>query len=165
VTLSRPDRCGGDTVVFPAGGDGATRSDAAAGEVSNQSITLDDTAGTRVGNDRLPPVQESPDGFLLRGDCTSLATCEIIVFVAEIGAGGCGASAAAAGFSVDGNLATHAAEAALRTDTIGCDGGAVVTKPPPPRPRPAALRRMRFRERPMPLQRRAGSRHVIERPR
>jgi hypothetical protein len=102
-------------------------------------------------------VQDSPDGFLLQGDCSNLATCQVIVFVAELGPDGClnGSSAAAAGFSVDSNLFTRAAEAALRTGGPAECGAAQVVIEPTPRPTPwrgvaRAERRVRFRTRSVP---------------
>lgn len=117
-------RCGGDSIVFPAGGDGSTPSDGRIGEVANQAVTFEDTLGTRVGN---AASQSDPDGFLLKGDCSAPSTCQMVVFVGTLGADGCsiGSSSAAAGFTVDSNMNTRAAEAALRTVSgNGCPVGA-----------------------------------------
>jgi hypothetical protein len=87
------------------------------GEEPNQAVTLDDTIGSRIGNDVWPAAQERADGFLLQGDCSSFSTCELAVFVADLGEDGCrlGVSAAVAGFAVNGDLKTLCSEAAVIT--------------------------------------------------
>ena len=78
--FGNPVTCSGNTMAFPVGGAGNTFSDPNTGEVTNQSITFDDTSGTRVGNPTSQPAR--PDGFLLQGNCSSTSTCQIIIFTA-----------------------------------------------------------------------------------
>lgn len=110
-TVSGPISCSGNTMVFPLGGSApaVTESNSATGEEANQSVTLDDTTGTRVGNEAEQP---TPDGFLLQGNCTAQATCQTIVFIAsQNGASNFGVSAA--GFTVDAALNTLNTETAV----------------------------------------------------
>lgn len=111
IKFGNPQSCSGSTMAFPVGGSGNTISDPTLGEVDNQSITFDDTSGSRVGNgapghtSTTPSQTAAPDGFLLQGNCggASLPTCQIIVFTAsQDGASDYGV--AAAGFTVDGSL-------------------------------------------------------------
>ncbi len=97
--FGNPISCSGNTMVFPIGGVGTTFSDPNTGEVSNQSVTLDDTSGTRVGHPTSQP--DRPDGFLLQGNCSSPATCQVIVFTATCD-GFANFGTSAAGFTVDG---------------------------------------------------------------
>ena len=107
--FGNPVTCSGNTMAFPVGGVGNTFSDPNTGEVTNQSITFDDTSGTRAGNPTSQP--NRPDGFLLQGNCSSAATCQIIVFTASQG-GASSAGAATAGFTVDGSFMETATEGA-----------------------------------------------------
>lgn len=125
--------CTGNSMVFPFEGTGTTLSNAATGEVANQSVTLDDTSGTRIGNPVSQP--SGPDGFLLRGDCTSPSTCQIIVFTARPD-GATFYGVAAAGFTANADLVQN------QTEGNAQNGIFPVLPPPPqtasPRPAPAA---------------------------
>lgn len=125
-----PIVCSGNSMVFPQGGVGTTLSDPTTGEVANQSVTLDDTSGSRVAN--FPPgnavpalvgSQPTPDGFTLQGNCSAIATCQVIVFVSErdpsIGAFG----VSAAGFTVDGS--------GIQTTTEGAQQNGIFNSPTP----------------------------------
>ncbi len=104
-----PVVCSGNAMVFPIGGSGTTFSDPNTGEVANQSVTLDDTSGTRIGNPTSQPSR--PDGFLLQGNCSNPATCQTIVFIATMdGANSFGTSAA--GFTADGSFMQNTTEGA-----------------------------------------------------
>lgn len=87
VSRSIPGTCSvsGTTMAFPSAG-GVTTSDVTLGEVTNQTVTFDDTEGSTVGNrspgNNVPPTQSTADGFTLKGDCSSPATCQAIVFIA-----------------------------------------------------------------------------------
>ena len=109
--------CAGSTMAFPlpnpqqagCSGSGATRvieSDATLGEQSCQTVTFDDHNHSTVGNVSggsmpftMPPTQTVPDGFLLQGNCTADADCQLIVFVASQDSAS-GFGVAAAGFKV-----------------------------------------------------------------
>ena len=107
--FGNPVTCSGNTMAFPVGGVGNTFSDPNVGEVTNQSITFDDTSGTRVGNPTSQPTR--PDGFLLRGNCSITSTCQVIVFTATQGSGP-NLGVAAAGFTADGSLMQTTTEGA-----------------------------------------------------
>ncbi len=109
TAFGNPVTCAGNAMSFPIGGGGTTLSDPNTGEVGNQSVTLDDTSGTRVGNPTSQPSR--PDGFLLQGNCSNPATCQTIVFTATCGAT-LGLGVAAAGFTVDGSFMQTATEGA-----------------------------------------------------
>jgi len=114
-------QCSGNAMAFPVGGVGDTLSSAASGEAQNQSITLDDSSGSRVGNgpagNQVPAgmgsQQSGPDGFLLRGNCGGVdsSTCQIIVFVARPD-GATSFGVAAAGYTADSDGVQQATEAA-----------------------------------------------------
>jgi len=109
--------CGGSTMAFPlpnpqqpgCSGSGTTRvveSDATLGEQSCQTVTFDDHNHSTIGNVSggsmpftMPPMQTVPDGFLLQGNCTTDATCQMIIFVASQDSAS-GFGVAAAGFKV-----------------------------------------------------------------
>src|SRR5262249_52350558 len=124
ITLFGNDvTCSGNTMAYPLGGVGNTISNPTTGEVANQSITFDDTSGSRIGNhdpgNSVPNPggsQPNPDGFLLQGNCGSqLATCQIIVFTAsQDGASNFGV--AAAGFTANGNLEQTTTEGAQQNN-------------------------------------------------
>ena len=110
-----PISCAGDTTVFPNGQGGGcsgnVQSDPTAGEVSCQNITFDDHLGSVIGNITggtgvcaddcsVAPTQSAPDGFLLNGNCTADATCQMIVFTGS-NDGVPGFCIAAAGFKID----------------------------------------------------------------
>ena len=113
-----PVVCSGNAMVFPIGGSGTTFSDPNTGEVANQSVTLDDTSGTRIGNPTSQPSR--PDGFLLQGNCSNPATCQTIVFIATMdGANSFGASAA--GFTADGSFMQNTTEGAQQNQIFNTE--------------------------------------------
>lgn len=124
-TITGPIQCAGNTLAFPFEGTGNTVSNATTGEVANQSITFDDTSGTRVGNPTSQPT--GPDGFLLRGDCSVISTCEIIVFTARPN-GATAFGVAAAGYTVNSDL--------VQTQTEGNAQNGVFPQPSPTPTRP-----------------------------
>jgi hypothetical protein len=103
----------GQTMTFPSTAGVYTPSDVTAGEQSAQTVTHDDTEGTRIGNrapgNNVPPNQATPDGFLLQGDCSNPATCQTIVFIATQD-GTIAAGIAASGFSIDSSEITESTE-------------------------------------------------------
>ncbi len=103
----------GQTMTFPSTAGVYTPSDVSAGEQSGQTVTHDDTEGTRFGNratgNNVPPTQATPDGFLLQGDCTNPASCQTIVFIATQD-GTVAAGIAASGFSIDSSEITESTE-------------------------------------------------------
>ena len=127
--------CSGNAMVFPVGGSGTTFSDPNAGEVANQSVTLDDTSGTRVGNTTSQPSR--PDGFLLQGNCTNPTTCQAIVFIAtQDGASSFGTSAA--GFTVDAGLAQTTTEGAQQNQVFNTSTPTAVIPTPTITPPPTS---------------------------
>lgn len=124
-TIAGPIQCAGNAMVFPFEGTGNTISDPTTGEVMNQSITLDDTSGTRMGNPTSQPT--GPDGFLLRGDCSAPSTCQIIVFTARPN-GATAYGVAAAGNTVNSNLEQS------QTEGNAQNGVFVQPSPTPTRP-------------------------------
>lgn len=132
-------QCSGNTMAFPVGGVGSTLSSDATGEAQNQSITLDDTGGSRVGNgptgNEVPAGMGSqpttPDGFLLRGSCGGVdtSTCQIIVFVARSGSSPF-YGVSAAGYTVDSNLVQGSTEAAQQNGQF-LQFPPIVTQPAP----------------------------------
>ena len=135
--------CSGNTMAFPAGNAGNVISDPTTGEVSGQSITFDDTSGTRVGDLPAPPMganavapfQSVPDGFLLQGNCSALATCQVVVFVAKATPPAImfGFGVAAAGFTVDGSLVQVQTEGAQQNGVFN-----TLTPTTTPTPTPTA---------------------------
>jgi hypothetical protein len=103
----------GQTMVFPSTAGVYTPSDVTAGEQSGQTVTHDDTEGSRIGNrapgNTVPPTQSTPDGFLLQGDCSNPASCQTIVFIATQD-GAIAAGVAASGFTIDGAETTQSTE-------------------------------------------------------
>jgi len=110
--------CGGSTMAFPlpnpqqVGCSGGTNqvieSDPTLGEQPCQTVTFDDHNNSSVGNVSggslpftMPPTQAGPDGFILQGNCSDDANCQMIVFVASSGTAS-GFGVAAAGFKVMG---------------------------------------------------------------
>ena len=92
----------GVSMVFPTNGGATTYSDSTSGEVASQTVTLDDTEGSGVGN-RAPghttaPTQANPDGFGLQGNCSIPSSCQIIVFIGHQN-GSPGFGVAVAGFT------------------------------------------------------------------
>ena len=145
-TIAGPITCSGNAMVFPLGGVGVTLSNPTTGEVANQSVTLDDTSGSRVGNgcpgnavpDCVPGPggsQSVPDGFLLQGNCGGTSTCQIVVFVAEASdlaiQNGFGVSAA--GFTVNGSLLQAQTEGAQQNGSFN-----TLTPTSTPTPTPTA---------------------------
>ncbi|MBI4516489.1 MAG: hypothetical protein HY699_11825 [Deltaproteobacteria bacterium] len=102
----------GATMVFPLPSGSTNVSDVDAGEVDNQTVTLDDTQGSQVGSvgASVTNPQTTADGFLLQGNCSNPASCQMIVFVAGQGTA-TSYGAAATGFTVSPNLEVTSTEA------------------------------------------------------
>jgi hypothetical protein len=129
----------GETMAFPSTAGVHTPSDVTLGEQASQTATYDDTEGSTIGNrapgNNVPPTQASPDGFLLEGDCTNPATCEVIVFIATQN-GNIAAGVASAGFTTDASEITESTECAannilFNTPTRTPTATATNTPPPP----------------------------------
>ena len=118
---------GGTAIVFPNPTGAVVASDESTGEVSTQNVSLDETLGSRVGNDASGAAQENVvDGFLLRN------AQDIIVFMVD-GNGFSSFGLSASGFSVSST--TLASRTVL--DTTGdVDNGLFNATAPPPPPRP-----------------------------
>jgi hypothetical protein len=105
----------GETMAFPSTAGVHTPSDVTLGEQASQTVTYDDTEGSTIGNrapgNNVPPTQGAPDGFLLEGDCTNPATCELIVFIATQD-GNIAAGVAGAGFTTSSTEITESTECA-----------------------------------------------------
>jgi len=117
-------------LVFPIPGPSVVESDPVdpTAETTNQSVTFDETVGTRMGNPTSQPTV--PDGIKLQSTCggaPNASTCQIIVFTATMGASG-SAGVAAAGFSTD-----NAFNFLGNTDGFGTN---VTFFPPSPSPTP-----------------------------
>jgi len=139
-TIPGPISWSGDTTVFPNGQgspcSGNHQSDPTAGEVTCQNITFDDHLGSIIGNIAggtgacagdcsVAPTQSAPDGFLLKGNCTADATCQIIVFTASRD-GNAGLGIGAAGFKIDPSSVVFG------TDSYTCCGPFNDTPTPTP---------------------------------
>lgn len=111
----------GQTMVFPSTPGSYVPSDVTLGEQAGQTVTHDDTEGSRIGNrapgNNVPPTQSAADGFLLEGDCSNPATCQTIVFIATQN-GAIGAGVAASGFSIDGSDITENTECSAQPVTF-----------------------------------------------
>lgn len=122
-------------MVFPPSGGSIVYSDPTVGEVGSQNVTLDDTEDTGIGN-RAPghtvaPLQANPDGFVLRGNCASPDTCQLIVFEGQLEPGQQQFAVAVAGFTTDAVGGTT-----LSTESASQDGNANTVTPTRP---PATL--------------------------
>src|SRR5262249_42178933 len=82
----------------------------------------------RAPGNNVPPTQGSPDGFLLEGDCTNPATCEVIVFIATQD-GNIAAGAAGAGIANRSPQKTQRPQRAAARNPLPPP-----TPPPPPAP-------------------------------
>ena len=111
----------GVAMAFPSTAGVNNPSDQTAGEQSSQTVTYDDTDGSTIGNrapgNNVPPTQATPDGFRLQGDCSSPATCQVIVFIATQD-GAIGSGVAASGFTLDSSEITQNTECAAQPVTF-----------------------------------------------
>jgi hypothetical protein len=122
-----PFFAGATTIVFPNPTGAVVTSDQSTGEVAGQNVSLDETNGSRVGNDASGASQENAvDGFLVRN------TQDMIIFIVD-GAGFSAFGLSASGFSVEGEALADR----IVLDTTGdVDNGAFEQQPPPPPPSP-----------------------------
>jgi hypothetical protein len=95
------------------------------GETAGQNVDLDDSIDSVIGDIpggvgicqggcSVPPTQSAPDGFLLEGNCTDDATCQIIIFVVDA-SGSCSITSTRA--------------CAVDADCVTCSGGAAAGSP------------------------------------